>query len=75
MAPVWPRKHDERQWLARKHGTRHRRPYRKVYLAMDTATGDIRAVEFTPHRERDRPVLPNLPVHIPNDQKVGTVKQ
>ncbi|GHG35035.1 hypothetical protein GCM10017322_37400 [Paracoccus aerius] len=37
--------------LARKHGT-HRRPqYRKVHLAMDTAIGDIRAVEFTSSRE------------------------
>lgn len=35
------------EWLARKHGTQRRRQYRKVHLAMDTATGDIRAVEFT----------------------------
>ena len=32
------------EWLARKHGTHRRRQYRKVHLAMDTATGDIRAV-------------------------------
>ena len=34
------------EWQARKHGTHRRRQYRKVHLAMDTATGDIRAVEF-----------------------------
>ena len=41
------------EWLARKHGTHRRRQYRKVHLAMDTATGDIRAVEFTSSREGD----------------------
>ncbi len=39
--------------LAHKHGTHRRRQYRKVHLAMDTATGDIRAVEFTSSREGD----------------------
>ncbi len=48
------------EWLARKHGTHRRRQYRKVHLAMDTATGDIRAVEFTSSREGDSPVLPGL---------------
>ena len=27
---------------------------------MDTATSDIRALEFTPSREADSPVLPDL---------------
>ena len=53
------------EWLARKHGTHRRRQYRKVHLAMDTATGDIRAVEFTPSREGDSPVLPDLLDQIP----------
>ncbi len=33
---------------ARKHGPQGRRKWRKVHLAMETATADIRAVEFTP---------------------------
>ena len=33
---------------------------RKVHLAMDTATSDIRAVEFTPSSDGDSPVLPEL---------------
>lgn len=61
------------EWLARKHGTRRRRQYRKVHLAMDTATGDIRAVEFTSSREGDSPVLPDLLGQIPPDQPIGTV--
>ena len=61
------------EWLARKHGTHRRRQYRKVHLAMDTATGDIRAVEFTSSREGDSPVLPDLLDQIPEDEEIGTV--
>lgn len=61
------------EWLARKHGTHRRRQYRKVHLAMDTATGDIRAVEFTSSREGDSPVLPDLLAQIPEDEEIGTV--
>lgn len=42
------------------HGPHRRRPYRKVHPAMDTATGDVRAVQFTSSREGDGPVLPSL---------------
>jgi len=38
---------------ARKHGVQGRRQWRKVHLAMDTATADIRAVEFTPGSDGD----------------------
>ena len=40
---------------------------------MDTATSDIRAVEFTPSREGDSPVLPDLLGQIPEDEQIGTV--
>ena len=40
---------------------------------MDVATGDIRAVEFTPSREGDSPVLPDLLAQIAADQPIGTV--
>lgn len=39
------------EWQVRKHKTNRRRQWRKVHLAMDAATSDIRAVEFTPSRE------------------------
>jgi hypothetical protein len=40
---------------------------------MDPATSDIRAVEFTPSRDGDSPVLPDLLGQIPVDEQVGTV--
>ena len=40
---------------------------------MDTATSDIRAVEFTPSREGDSPVLPDLLNQIPDDEEICTV--
>lgn len=46
------------EWLARKHGTHRRRQYRKLHLAMDTATGDVCAVELTSSDKGDSPVLP-----------------
>jgi IS5 family transposase len=61
------------EWQVRKHGPGRRRQWRKVHLAMDAATGDIRAVEFTPSREGDSPVLPGLLAQIPVDQPIGTV--
>ncbi len=40
---------------------------------MDTATSDIGAVEFTPSREGDSPVLPDLLGQIPEGEAIGTV--
>ena len=34
------------EWLARKHGPSLRSQWTKVHIAMDTETGDMRAVEF-----------------------------
>ena len=45
------------EWQARKHGPQGRRQWRKVHLAMDTATSDIRAVEFTASRDGDSPFV------------------
>ena len=61
------------EWQVRRHGASRRRQWRKVHLAMDAATGDIRAVEFTPSREGDSPVLPDLLDQIPRDEQIGTV--
>ena len=61
------------EWQVRKHGPSRRRQWRKVHLAMDTATGDVRAVEFTSSREGDSPVLPDLLAQIPPDEAIGTV--
>ena len=74
------------EWQARKHGVQGRRQSlpgrrlraiaergRKAHLAMDTATSDIRAVEFTPGSDGDSPVLPELLDQIPEGEKIGTV--
>lgn len=61
------------EWQVRKHGPSRRRQWRKVHLAMDVATGDIRAVEFTSSQTGDSPVLPALLAQIPADQLIGTV--
>ena len=61
------------EWQARKHGVQGRRQWRKVHLAMDTATSDIRAVEFTPSSDGDSPVLPELLAQIPDGEVIGTV--
>ncbi len=61
------------EWQVRKHGPSRRRQWRKVHLAMDKATGDIRAVEVTPSHQGDSPVLPDLLDQIPQDQPIGTV--
>jgi len=61
------------EWQARKHGIQGRRQWRKVHLALDTATSDIRVVEFTPSSDGDSPVLPELLDHIHEGEEIGTV--
>jgi hypothetical protein len=43
----------EGEWKVKKHGAEYRRAWRKVHLAIDAATLDIRAVEMTDHRQGD----------------------
>ncbi len=64
---------DDGQWQARKHGVQGRRQWRKVHLAMDTATSDICAVEFAPSRDGDSPVPPDLLDQTSEDEEIGTV--
>ena len=45
--------HGDGAWQARKQGVQGRRQWRKVHLAMDTATSDIRAVESPPGSDGD----------------------
>jgi hypothetical protein len=61
------------EWHARKYRVQGRRQWRKAHPAMDPATSDIRAVEFTPGRDGDSPLLPDLPGRIPADEQIGTV--
>ena len=61
------------EWQARKHGAQGRRQWRKVHLGVDTVTSDIRAVEITPSRDGDGPILPDLLDQVPMGEPVGTV--
>ena len=40
---------------------------------METATGDIRAAEFTSGDKGDSPILPHLLDQIPAAEQIGTV--
>ncbi|EYD78391.1 Mobile element protein [Rubellimicrobium mesophilum DSM 19309] len=48
----------EGEWQVRKHGHSRRRQWRKVHLAIDLATGDIRGVEFTSSQTGDSRCCP-----------------
>ena len=61
------------EWQALKHGVQGRRQWRKVHLAMDTATLDIRVVEFTSSSDGDSLVLLELLNQIPEGEDIGTV--
>lgn len=61
VAPLARRKPSEREWLTRKHDPHRRRQYRKIHLAMDEATGDVRAVEFPRPRGRQSGPGPGRP--------------
>ncbi len=58
---------------ARQHGPQGHHQWPKIHLAMDTATSDIRALEFTPSRDGDSPVLPDLLDQIPEDEPISTM--
>ena len=57
------------EWHTRKHGPQGRRQWSKVHLAMDMASSDIRAVEFTHSSDGDSPVLPELLCQIPQTSR------
>lgn len=61
------------EWQTRKHGVQGRRQWRKVHPAMETATSDIRTVEFTSSSDGDSPILPELLNQIPKGEEIGTV--
>lgn len=60
-------------WQARKHGWPRRREWRKIHLAMNLGTGDVRSVEFPSNRRGDSPLLPDLLAQIPPKDAISTV--
>ncbi len=63
----------EGEWHARKHGGARRRVWRKVHLAVDEATLEVRAVEITHSGVGDAPVLSDLLGQIPEDAPIASV--
>ena len=63
----------EGEWHARKHGGSRRRVWRKVHLAMDEATLEVRAVEITGSGVGDAPVMPDLLAQIPESEAIASV--
>ena len=61
------------EWHARKHGGARHRVWRKVHLAVDEATLEVRAVEFTDNTMGDAPMLPGLSSHIPRGERIASV--
>ena len=62
-----------RQIADRPHGVQGRYKWRKVHLDLDNATSEIRAVEFTPRRDGDSPILPDSLDQIPQGEEISTV--
>jgi len=62
------------EWKRKKHGVEHRRQWRKVHLAIDADTFEIRAVEVTDNSIGDAPMLPQLLSQIPEDESIESVR-
>ena len=63
----------EGKWKCKKHGAEYRRQWRKVHLAIDARTLDIRAIEVTDNGTGDAPMLPELLSQIPPDEPIASV--
>jgi len=63
----------EGEWNARKHGGTKRRLWRKIHIAIDEETLEIRAIELTGSNIGDAPILPDLLGQIGPDQQIDRV--
>jgi hypothetical protein len=63
----------EGEWKVKKHGAEYRRAWRKVHLAIDAKTLDIRAVEMTDHRQGDAAQMEELLSQLDPDVPLGSV--
>ena len=63
----------EGEWKTKKHGADYRRQWRKVYLAIDAETLEIRGIEVTSNRLGDAQVLLDLLNQIPCDEQIESV--
>ena len=61
------------EWHARKHSGARRRVWRKVHLAVNEATLEVRAVEDTGSGVGDAPMLPSMLSQISADEPIAAV--
>ena len=63
----------EGEWKRCTHGAEYRRQWRKMHLAIDAQTLEIRAIEVTDNTTGDAPMLPELLTQISADEVIGNV--
>lgn len=63
----------EGEWKTKKHGAEYRRQWRKVHLAIDAETLEIRAIEVTSNRVGDAQALPDMLNQIPRDERIDSI--
>ena len=63
----------EGEWKRKKHGSEYRRQWRKLHIAIDAETLQIRAVQLTTNDVSDSQVLEDLLAQIPLDEKIDSV--
>ncbi|WP_175743852.1 IS5 family transposase, partial [Burkholderia ambifaria] len=63
----------EGEWKVRQHGYSKRRTWRKVHLALDTNTGQVRGALMTHQDVADGDVLAELLDQIPDDELLDVI--
>lgn len=63
----------EGEWKVRQHGYSKRRTWRKVHLALDANTGQVRAALMTHQDVSDGDVLAELLDQIPDDEQLDVI--
>lgn len=63
----------EGEWKVRKHGADQRRVWRKVHLAVDADSHEVRAVAMTDHRHGDGEILPDLLAQVPEGEQIAGI--
>ena len=58
----------EGEWKCKKHGSEYRRQWRKLHIAIEAETLQIRAVQLTTNNVSDSQVLEDLLSQVPLDE-------
>lgn len=63
----------EGEWKCKKHGSEYRRQWRKLHIAIEAETLQIRAVQLTTNNVSDSQVLEDLLSQVPLDERIDSV--